>query len=179
MPPFPGQSRYHGCVAGSLNSVEPRLALCRRCALASTFRKESDKNMEKSNETRVDPLKDEAFFMDLVRKLIFRVAPYRGVLSVTFLNTESKTEPGPIRYTSVHGEAPKEYEARFSSVDEPGAGEALLSLAVSFYRDLLRYDGDIVIALHEARSRDPLCGVMGTQNIYVEFGGVGAADYTI
>lgn len=135
--------------------------------------------MQGPDETRINPLKEEALFMRQLRNLIFKVAPYEGVLSVTFLGTTATDEEGegPLRYISLEGRASKGFVPRFGSIDEPGASESLLNFLVAFYQDMLQYGGDIVVALHEAAARDPLAGTFGKTTIYLEFGGVGASDY--
>lgn len=133
--------------------------------------------MQGPDGTRIAPLKEEALFMRQLRNLIFRVAPYRGVLSVTFLGTTSPDNSGPVRFTSLEGSASKGFVPRFGSIDDPGAAESLLGFLVTFYQDMLKHEGDIVVALHEAKGRDPLAGTFGDTTIYVEFGGIGASDY--
>lgn len=133
--------------------------------------------MQEPDETRIDPLKEEALFMRQLRNLLFKVAPYRGVLSVTFLGTTAADQQGPIRYISLEGRGSKGFVPRFRSMDEPDAGQSLLNFLVAFYQDILQYNGDIVVALHETAPRDPLAGTFGRKTIYVEFGGVGASDY--
>ena len=115
--------------------------------------------------------------MRQLRNLIFRVAPYRGVLSATFLGTTSADKSGPVRFISLEGRGSKGFVPRFGSIDDSGAAESLLGFLVTFYQDMLKHEGDIVVALHEAKGRDPLAASFGHTTIYVEFGGVGASDY--
>ena len=127
---------------------------------------------------RVDPVKESRFLLKQLRRIVLDVAPYRGVLSVTFpAEAAAQGQGGMLRFTSDRRRIPRGLVSSFQSIDDPRAGVTLLNLLVSFYKEFLDYDDDIVVTLHEAEARDPLVAVFGSHKVYLEFGGIGAMEY--
>jgi len=129
---------------------------------------------------RVNPIKEPATFLRALRRLVLDAAPYGGVLSVTLPDHAAPDHPDrSLRLTSDRISIPAGLISGFDSIDDPEAGRAVLDRLVRFYQDLLDYDGNIVVTLHEAEDRDPLAGVFGSRTIYLEFGAIRAKGYRL
>jgi hypothetical protein len=133
-----------------------------------------------SSDSRLDPVKDPTTFLDMLRRVIFDVAPYSGVIGVALL--------GGVHHDAIHNDAssrltadrcpiPLGLRSRFDSFRDAESGETLLDLLVRFYREILDFSGDIVVTLFEAEDRPPLAGVFDGHTIYVEFGTIRAEGY--
>ena len=112
----------------------------------------------------VNPIEEPATFLRALRRLVLDAAPYGGVLSVTLPGHIAPDHPDrSLRLTSDRTSIPAGLVSGFDSIDDPGAGRAVLDRLVRFCHNLLDYDGDIVVTLHEAEGRDPLAGVIGSR----------------
>jgi hypothetical protein len=129
---------------------------------------------------QIDPIKEPATFLEMVRRVVFDAAPYGGVLSVTLPDQAAPDHPDrSLRLTSDRTSIPKGLMSSVSSIDDPDAGRAVLDRLVRLQQDILNYNGDIVVTLHEAEDRDPLAGVFGNRTIYLEFGAIRAEGYRL
>jgi hypothetical protein len=135
--------------------------------------------MPGSNELKLDSTLDQEAVLNEVRRIILDVAPYSGVLSVTLPQLDDAERPGtPLRLTSDRIQIPGSVRSQFTSIDQSGAGKAVLDLLVLF-RERLAYKGQLVVTLHEAEDSDPLVGVRGDDMTYVEFGEVRSEGYPL
>jgi hypothetical protein len=129
---------------------------------------------------QVSPIDDPATFLTILRRVVFDTAPYGGVLSVTLPHYAAADHlDRSLRLTSDRTPIPAGLISNFRSIDDEGAGRSLLDRLVYLQQDFLRYDGDMVVTLHEARDSDPLAGVIGNRTIYVEFGAIRAEGYRL
>lgn len=165
-----------GSHSPSVRRVFAGYRLAEGTALASTFCKETV-TMHGSSDARINPIKEQAAFLKMIRRIVLDIAPYGGMLSATVVSPKDGYDAdSPLRLTADRCRIPGGLKSRYRSMEDPGAAESLLALLVRLYREALDFDGDIAITLHETRSRLPVAGLFDSHSIHLEFGAIRAED---
>ncbi len=130
--------------------------------------------MQEHPNKRLDPTVQREETLELIRRAVFTVAPYTGLLGVMLIG---KGIEEPVRLTGERREVPQEANPRFASLDDVDADKVLLGLLVSVYREYLDYQGKIVVSLFEAKERMPMVADFDGHEIFLEFGSARAGGY--
>jgi hypothetical protein len=130
--------------------------------------------MNGPSNDRINPIEDQDLFLKMIRRTVLDIAPYRGVLGVLISGGGA---PEPVTLTDDRCTLPKGLMSHFKSFDGDEAAKALLDHLVAIYREILDFNGTIVVRLFEAADGTPMVADFDGREIYLERGALRGAGY--